>query len=110
MRVTIDQKPLSVNQAWQGRRYKTKLYQQYERQVLKALPSMPTPKGNLSVNLAFKFSNKKSDIDNPIKPILDILQKRYKFNDDQVYRLTVEKIIVPKGQENITFEINTLND
>lgn len=42
--------------------------------------------------------------------MLDILQKRYGFNDSRIYLLTVNKKIVPKGQENITFEINTLND
>lgn len=110
MRVTIDQKPLSVNQAWQGRRYKTKLYQQYERMMLTVLPHLSIPSGRLSITLTFGFSNKSSDLDNPVKPMLDILQKRYGFNDSRIYLLTVNKKIVPKGQENITFEINTLND
>lgn len=106
----IKVKPLSVNQAWQGRRYKTKLYQQYERIMLAALPNLSIPNGPLSVSLTFGFSNRASDLDNPVKPMLDILQKRYRFNDSRVYTLTVYKKIVPKGQENITFEINTLND
>lgn len=106
----IKVKPLSVNQAWQGRRYKTKLYQQYERIMLAALPNLSIPNGPLSVSLTFGFSNRASDLDNPVKPMLDILQKRYGFNDSRVYTLTVNKKIVPKGQENITFEINTLND
>ena len=106
----IKVKPLSVNQAWQGRRYKTKLYQQYERMMLTALPDISIPPGPLSVSLTFGFSNRASDLDNPVKPILDILQKRYHFDDSRIYLLSVNKKIVPKGQESITFEINTLND
>ena len=110
MRVTIDKKPLSVNQAWQGRRYKTKLYQQYEGKMLADLPELSIPPGPLSVSLTFGFSNRASDLDNPVKPMLDILQKRYHFDDSRIYLLSVNKKIVPKGQESVTFEINTLND
>jgi Holliday junction resolvase RusA-like endonuclease len=106
----IKVEPLSVNQAWQGRRYKTKLYQQYERIMLAALPNLSIPNGPLSVSLTFGFSNRASDLDNPVKPMLDILQKRYHFDDSRIYLLSVNKKIVPKGQESVTFEINTLND
>lgn len=78
--------------------------------MLASLPNLSIPSGRLSITLTFGFSNKSSDLDNPIKPMLDILQKRYKFNDSQVYLLTVNKKIVPKGQESITFEINIIND
>ena len=38
MEVFLNVKPLSVNQCWQGRRYKTKAYKQYEKALLQILP------------------------------------------------------------------------
>jgi Holliday junction resolvase RusA-like endonuclease len=101
----INIKPLSVNQCWQGRRFKTKLYKQYESDVLFMLPKIEIPKGELCVKLYLGLSNKLNDIDNSIKPFLDILQKKYGFNDKDIYQLHVYKLIVPKGNEFIQFEI-----
>ena len=33
-------KPLSVNQVWQGKRFKTKTYKDYEKNVLAILPNL----------------------------------------------------------------------
>lgn len=98
-------KPLSVNRAWQGKRFKTKEYLQYEKHVLLLLPKLIIPKGKLLLEISFGVSNKASDIDNPIKPFLDILQKKYNFDDKQVYKLIVNKEITPKNQEFIKFKI-----
>ena len=43
--------------------------------------------GKLALNFKFGFRRSNSDIDNPVKPLQDILQKHYGFNDKQVYRL-----------------------
>lgn len=101
----INIKPLSVNQAWQGRRFKTPVYKSYEKVLLMQLERGAVPKGELSVYLEWGFSNRSSDIDNPIKPFLDILQKKYKFNDSKVYRLNVRKTLVPKGADYLKFKI-----
>lgn len=101
----ISIKPLSVNQAWQGKRFKTNAYKQYERDVLLLLPKAIIPKGAMEIHLEFGFSNKASDIDNPIKSILDILQKKYQFNDSRVYKLVVTKTIVVKKEEFFKFKI-----
>lgn len=106
MKIKIN--PLSVNAAWKGRRFKTDLYRSYERDVLLLLPTLAAPKGELCIKILFGFSSKLKDIDNPLKPFIDILQKKYKFNDRDIYRLTVEKEIVPKGCEYINFEINSM--
>lgn len=98
-------KPLSVNKAWQGKRFKTKDYLQYEKHVLLLLPKLIIPDGKLLLEITFGVSNKASDIDNPIKPFLDILQKKYNFDDKQVYKLIVNKEITPKNQEFIKFKI-----
>lgn len=109
MKVKLDIKPLSVNEAWQGRRFKTDEYKRYERNILLMLPilSVPTPPYRLS--FTFGFSNSLSDIDNPVKLITDILQKKYKINDKDIYQLSVQKTIVKKGKEFIELEIKSIN-
>ena len=105
----VDIKPLSVNQAWQGKRFKTPSYKRYESNVSFLLPaSLEVPDGYLSIKYTFGMSNKQSDIDNPVKLFTDILQKKYGFNDSRVYELNVRKVIVPKGEEYVEFEIKAL--
>ena len=82
MRIKI--KALSVNNCWQGRRFKTKQYKGYEKELLLKLPNKKVGKGKIALYIIFGFSNKLSDIDNGLKPLIDILQTRYKFN---VYKL-----------------------
>jgi len=106
MRINI--KPLSVNECFQGRRFKTKKYLAYEKEALLKLKQVEVGKGQLSLSLLVGLSSKNSDLDNILKPWIDILQKKLGFNDRQIYHLTVEKIDVPKGQEFIEFEITEL--
>lgn len=102
----INIKPLSVNKAWQGRRFKTNEYKEYQREVLLKLRALKVPKNTiLHISIEFGFSNKGSDIDNPLKPFIDILQKKYDFNDSQIYSMNIKKAIVKKGSEYIKFEI-----
>lgn len=103
MRVPI--KPLSVNQAWQGRRYKTKQYKEYEKQVMRLLTPINIPEGPLQVSLTWGFSSSASDVDNPTKPFVDILQKRYGFNDNRIVMITARKVKVKRGDEFIEFQI-----
>mgnify|MGYP007083431757 CR=1 FL=1 len=103
----VNIKPLSVNNCWQGKRFKTPAYTAYEKQVLLSLKPMKLPAAPYQLKLKFGFSNKASDIDNPCKPLIDILQKRYKFNDKEVYMLIVEKEVVKKGAEYFEFELTT---
>jgi len=106
----VDIKPLSVNQAWRGKRYKTPKYNKYINDVLIQLKPLKIDSGALVLNLKFGFSSKNSDIDNPCKCFIDCLQKKYGFNDKQIYKLIVEKLDVKKGCEFIEFEIKTLSD
>ena len=101
-------KPLSVNACFQGKRFKTKLYKDYEKEILLSLKPMEVKSGKLSLFLRFGLSSKNADIDNPVKPFVDCLQKRYGFNDRHIYRLEVTKEIVPKGEEFIEFELKQL--
>ena len=98
----INIKPLSVNQVWQGKRFKTIKYKNYECECLLILPKKyKVPDGNLQLNIIFGFSNKLSDIDNCLKPFIDILQKKYDFNDKMIYIMNVTKVDVKKGDEFI---------
>lgn len=106
----INIKPLSVNKAWQGKRFKTKDYLYYEKIMLKLLPDeLPNlhsiKTSDIVIKIEFGFSNSRSDIDNGLKPFLDILQKKYKFDDCQIVKLNVEKVKVKKSEEYIKFEI-----
>lgn len=97
----INIRPLSVNRAWKGKRFKTEEYKQYEKDLGLLLPKDIKVKSGLS--LEFGFSSKLSDIDNPVKPFIDILQKKYGFNDRDLILLIIKKRIVAKGEEYIKF-------
>lgn len=101
--VKIDVKPLSVNQVWRGRRFKTLAYTDYEQELFMKLPLIKIPEGKLHLKIVFGFSSKNSDVDNCLKPFIDILSKGYEFNDKRVYKLEVEKVDVKKGKEFIHF-------
>lgn len=104
--VKLKIKPLSVNNAWRGRRFKTKDYKEYEKEIIYQLPTIKLPDPPYQIIFEFGLSNKASDWDNPVKPLQDILQKKYKFDDKLIYEGIVRKIIVPKGQEYFSAEIN----
>jgi Holliday junction resolvase RusA-like endonuclease len=107
--IKIEIKPLSVNQAWQGKRYKTNAYKSFEKLLLMSLPkNIEVPPERLKIVFEFGFSSPLSDIDNPVKMTLDVLAKKYNFNDRKAYRLEVDKVDVKKGEEYIKFEITEL--
>ena len=106
----INIKGISVNTCWQGRRFKTKDYILYERLLLAELPdNVNIPEGKLWAQYTFGVSSKASDADNLVKPFQDILQKKYGFNDKQIYYLSVIKVDVEKGQEFVEFDIKSLS-
>lgn len=107
--VKIKIKPLSVNRCWQGRRFKTPAYTEYEELVMYLMPKTVNIRpGRLALYLSIGFSSRASDLDNAIKPLLDILQKKYGFDDKRIYKIEASKEDVKKGQEYISFEIENL--
>ena len=105
----LNEKPLSVNEAWQGKRFKTPDYKAYEETILLSMPKGKIDAEQmLRVEFFFGFSNKASDLDNPVKLLLDIAQKKYGFNDKNVFELNVRKCIVKKGEEFIQMGIYPL--
>ena len=103
-------KPLSINQAFRGRRFKTKDYLNYERSLFYLLPNKYIiPEGELELKIEIGLSNKLADLSNTIKAFEDILQKKYSFNDNRVYKIIMEKKIVKKKEEYIDFSIKEYN-
>lgn len=105
MGTKIQIKPLSVNKCWQGKRFKTPAYKAYETELLYRLPKIHIPAPPYKLSLTFGMSNKLSDLDNPVKAFTDVLQKKYGFNDKDIYELHVLKTIVPRGADFIDFTI-----
>lgn len=104
----ISIKAMSVNKAWQGKRFKTKAYKQYEKDCFALLPSViKVPDGKIKAFLKFGFSSKLADADNPVKCFVDILQKKYSFNDNRIYKYEIEKEDVKKGCEYIEFKLTS---
>lgn len=101
-------KPLSVNNAFQGRRFKTNAYKAYEQELLYTLPAKTLPKPPFSIEFEFGFSNPKADWDNPVKVLQDVLQKKYNFNDADIFEAAVRKVKVKKGQEFFRVSIKSI--
>jgi len=103
--IRIDIKPLSVNDAWKGQRFKTDAYKRYERAMLYLLPRISLPDPPYKVFYEYGLSNAQADYDNPTKQTQDCLAKKYGFNDKDIFAAEIRKVIVKKGQEYIKFRI-----
>lgn len=110
--VTIEQKIkiLSVNGCWQGKRYKTPAYRNYSKTLLHVLPKHTIEHKNLYIIYRFYFSTPLLDIDNPIKPLQDILQLKYKFNDSCITHILATKSVVSKKNEGFKVIIGDANN
>lgn len=107
MNHTINIKPLSVNEAFNGMRTRSKKYDSFIKSMMFLLPKQieyPDPL-NIKLAIEFGFSSKGSDIDNCCKSFIDCLVKRYGFDDRYIYEMHVFKVIVPKTKEYIKFKI-----
>ena len=109
-KIKINIKPLSVNRAWQGRRYKTSEYKAWEQEMLYRLPPTECCSGSIRLEIVVGVSNIRSDIDNVLKPFLDVLQKKYGFDDNQIFELEIRKEKVKKGKEFIEFLVKPLKN
>ena len=107
MNYKIQIKPLSVNECFKGRRFRTLKYDVFIKNCLLLLPSKLIIPDEMNIKLAieFGFSSKASDIDNCCKSFIDCLVKKYKVDDRFIYEMHVFKKIVSKGDEYIKFKI-----
>ena len=85
--------PLSINQAFQGRRFLTKNAEKYIRDVCLQLPKREMIKGWIELRLIFYVKNFGGrDVDNMCKIVQDCLTKKKYYEDDRkIARLIAEK-------------------
>lgn len=101
-------KPLSVNDAYQGRRFKTPEYKRYEAELFYTLPKIKKdelPSSPYRVYFEFGLSSSLADYDNPVKPLQDIIAKKYGFNDKLIVEGNIKKVKVEKGEEYFKFKL-----
>lgn len=93
MRKKVSIKPLSVNKAWQGRKFKTKDYKEYEKEFLKLLGNNKCINDFVEINYNIYIKNyKMSDVGNFEKPLSDIIVKSGIIKDDRfIKKITMEK-------------------
>lgn len=95
--IKLEIKPMSVNKCWQGKRFKSREYRDYEHDVFLLL-SILKPERLLigAIEIDYKFYLKSiwmSDLDNFAKPLTDILVKAQIIPDDRyIAKMTLEKI------------------
>lgn len=101
----IEIKPLSINAAFQGRRFKTPAYNQYEKDLAILLPKIMYT-GLVKIDYTFYLKNfLMTDVDNLIKPLQDIIVKAGIIEDDRkIISLTAKK--VKSGVNGIEFKIS----
>jgi len=104
-------KPLSVNSSWQGRRFKTRAYEDFERSLFYLLPTIVdrepySPKTPLELHIEAGIPTS-MDLSNILKLIEDVLQKRYGFNDRYVEKIIMNKKRVKKGEEYLIISLFT---
>lgn len=101
----IDYKPLSVNEAYTGQRFKTDTYRSFAKAVTLMIRPVKLPESPYKITLVFGVSNIGADFDNPIKPYIDVLAKKMRFNDKLIFKGDIEKVQTKKGEEFIMWKL-----
>ncbi len=107
--IKLSVKPLSVNEAYKGRKYATQKLTWYKQELNRLLPdTYDLPEPPYFITFKFGFSSSASDWDNCIKTTQDAIATKYNFNDKLIRRGLVDTEIVPKGKEYFEFKIEHL--
>lgn len=108
---TIFIQPLSVNRAWCGRRFKTKEYKRWQEEFLILIKGQKIKRIEGEVEMYIEWGSKnvkRSDIDNPVKLILDRIVEAGVIRDDRdIWKLVVIKKKAEKMY--IKVEIKTID-
>ena len=96
MIINIPLKPLSINEAFQGRRFKSKKHKQYEKDIRFIIPeNYKCPKLSGDIEAIYRFyikNDKMTDGDNLVKCLQDILVSLGYIKDDRyIKRYIIEK-------------------
>jgi len=102
-------KPISVNQAFQGRRFKTKKHKAYEEELQWLLKGQKKVKGFYSISFTFHIKNfLVSDVSNLVKVTEDSIVKAGLVDDDR-YCLEMHLKKVRSKEDWFEFKIKPLN-
>lgn len=105
---SISIKPLSINEAYKGRRFKTPAHKLYcdQVEILLKKKRLPKVKEKEPIYIVYRFhTSAAQDYDNNIKCFQDLLMKKLKTDDRYIFGAHIEKIIAKRGQEKIEFAI-----
>jgi len=106
--IKLNIKPLSVNEAYKGRKYKTDKCDSFKSKMNDILPcSIWLPPPPYEIHFIFGLSSKSSDGDNCVKIAQDCISTKYNFNDKLIKKWIIEVENVKKGEEYIKFQILT---
>lgn len=98
--------PLSVNKAYKGRKYSTKEHKAWKSAFKIKLAEADIGEfEQLYVFCEYGVNNMNADVDNPNKPVIDVLQEFYGFNDRYIVHLHNKKVVAGKGNEYVAFAI-----
>lgn len=106
MELKLAVKPLSVNVAWRGGpRYRTKDYLAFEKELSYLLPNKHLDAKEFEIHYTFYIKNYgRTDVDNLIKPVQDILVKKGIIPDDRkIVFISAAKVRAKK--DSITINI-----
>ena len=94
MKANIAIKPISINKCFQGRRFRTAEFKNWQEAVFLLLPNEKIKSRDISIGInIFLKSIVMSDIDNFLKPIIDCIVKKGIIEDDRyINELNVKKI------------------
>jgi len=109
-KIEVNIKPMTVNKAWQGRRFKTPEYNGYTSHILWALKKHKFRfKGEIEVEYRFYLKHyKTTDVGNLEKPLSDIIVKSGIIEDDRfIKKITLEKF---KGSDYIEIIIKQIEN
>ena len=109
MRIELPIKPLSVNEAFQGRRFKTKKAKAYDTLLTAILPRRREPGPFYAISYRFELVNCwRTDYDNLIKILQDCIVRQGIISDDRkIVRAVIEKY--PAKKDEIMVEIESLD-
>lgn len=112
MKIKLDIKPLSINKAFQGRRFKTPEYDDYTDLVSGLLQAQKrmfnlTKRDYNIYTVSYNFylvNHKKTDLDNMVKLITDLLVLNGFIKDDRmIYSMNLKKI--PSDKDWVEIDI-----
>ena len=106
---TLKIKPLSVNDAYKGRKYKTSNHHKFKDHITILLKNKRIlkleKKERFYILYHFYISNIQNDVDNLIKLTQDAICNKIGTDDRYIMGIHAKKFIVKKGQEHIKFKI-----